>query len=127
VATAAVVIVTAQDPPLTAWPPPVPGETPDEEDTPDEDDWPVLVAEPLVRPLGRCGSEGTMCAKREKTATAPAVASSPIRHVIFLTRRRPSSLASCAAVCRERVTGSEVSAILLESRAKSFRSGKESR
>jgi hypothetical protein len=47
--------------------------------------------------------------------------------VIFLTRRRPSSLASCAAVYRERVTRSEVSALTLQLRANLFRTGKESR
>ena len=113
VATAAVVIVAAQEPPLTAWPPPVPGETPDEEEIPDEEDWPLLVAEPPVRPLGRCGSDGTRCENRAKTTAAAATASSPIRQVIFLTRRRPSSLARIAGVCCERVTRQEVSALAL--------------
>jgi hypothetical protein len=91
-----------QDPPLVTWPPPLAGETPAEEeddpaelvpDCPEEDVWPP------VRSLGRCGSDGDRCANLAPAMTAAAAASSPARQVIFLTRRKPSSLARRAFGC----------------------------
>jgi hypothetical protein len=127
VATAAVVIA-AQEPPLVTWPPPA-GETPDEEEIPDTDepcdeepcddepcdeelDWPdevpLPVDDPPVTPLGRCCRDGDRCANLAPAKAAAAAANSPTRQVIFLTRRRPSSLA-CGADCWERFTGSGLS------------------
>jgi hypothetical protein len=112
------------------WPPLPADETPDEEEIPDCDedpcdddpcdedpcdeelDWPgevpLPVPDPLVRPLGRCGRDGDRCANLAPTKAAAAAANSPIRQVIFLTRRRPSSLARSAG-CWERFTGSGLS------------------
>jgi len=120
------VVIAAQEPPLVTWPPPA-GETPDEEEIPDTDepcddepcdeelDWldevPLPVADPPVRLLGscwRCAWDGDRCANLAPTKAAAAAANSPIRQVIFLTRRRPSSLA-CSADCWERLTGSGLS------------------
>jgi hypothetical protein len=127
VATAAVVIA-AQEPPLVTWPLPA-DETPDEEEIPDTDvpcdeepcddepcdeepDWPVEVPPPVpdppVRPLGRCGRDGDRCANLAPAKAAAAAANSPIRQVIFLTRRRPSSLAR-SVDCWGRFTGSGLS------------------
>lgn len=89
-------------------PPPEDDETPDEDEIPgDEDEEEEEV--PAVLPADedppdpdeslteRCGTEGVKCANfAPATAAAPA-ASSPIRQVIFLTRRRPSSRARTAA------------------------------
>src|SRR5262249_5112986 len=129
VATAAVVIA-AQEPPLVLWLPPPAGETPDEEEIPDTDepcdeepfdeepfdeelDCPdeVPLPGPPVRPLCGCctdGRDGDRCANLAPTKAAAAAASSPIRQVIFLTRRRPSSL-DRSADCWERFTGSGLS------------------
>jgi hypothetical protein len=126
VATAAVVIA-GQEPPLVAWPPLPAGETPDEEEIPDTEepceedpcdeelDWPDEVPlpapDPPVDPLGRCatdGRDGDRCANLAPTKAAAAAANSPTRQVIFLTRRRPSSLARSAG-CWERFTGSGLS------------------
>jgi hypothetical protein len=126
VATAAVVIA-GQEPPLVAWPPLPAGETPDEEEIPDTEepceedpcdeelDWPdevpLPVPDPLAGPLGRCGTDGgdgDRCANLAPTKAAAAAANSPIRQVIFLTRRIPSSLAR-SADCWEPFTGSGLS------------------
>ena len=134
VATAAVVIA-GQEPPLVAWPPLPADETPDEEEIPETEepcdeepceeepceeepceeklDWPdeVPLPEPPVRPLCGCctdGRDGDRCANLAPTKAAAAAASSPIRQVIFLTRRRPSSL-DRSADCWERFTGSGLS------------------
>ena len=106
------VVTAPQGPPLTAWLPPLAGETPDEEEIPvdepceEELDWPE--PDPSVRLAGRCGSDGDRCANLAPTNAALAAAISPIRQVSFLTRRSPSSLARSAvclvAVCWERVT-----------------------
>jgi hypothetical protein len=128
VATAAVVIA-AQEPPLVTVTPLLDGETPDEEGIPDTDepcddelcdeelcdeelDWPDEVPPPVPDPpagaLGRCGRDGDRCANLAPTKAAAAAANSPIRQVIFRTRRRPSSLAR-SADCWERFTGSGLS------------------
>ena len=99
-------------------------ETPDEEEIPDTDepcddepcdeelDWPdevpLPVPDPLAGLLGRCGRDGDRCANLAPAKAAAAAANRPIRQVIFLTRRRPSSLAR-SADCWERFTGSGLS------------------
>jgi hypothetical protein len=108
----------------------VPGETPDEEDRPPEEpcEEPVWVEEPPEPDrCGRCGSDGVRCANRAKTKAETAAATRPIRQVIFLTRRRPSSLARRAAVCCERVTRSGLCFVPLKLRTDFFRTSKESR
>jgi len=123
VATAAVVIA-AQEPPLVTVTPLLADETPDEEEIPvtdepcddepcdEELDWPdevpLPVPDPLAGLLGRCGRDGDRCANLAPTKAAAAAATSPIRQVIFLTRRRPSSLAR-SADCWERFTDSGLS------------------
>jgi len=82
--------------------PPEDPETPEEDEMPDEDELvpeevPVPPDEepPLAdeSPVDRCGREAVICANFAPTTAAAAAESRPIRQVIFLTRRRPSSRA----------------------------------
>lgn len=83
-------------------------EVPDEEDVPVDDD-PVDEDEPSS---DRCGSDTVKC-ENLAPMTAPAAAdTSPTRQVIFLTRRRPSSLAMAALEYLVRVTASGLPVIL---------------
>jgi hypothetical protein len=92
--------MTAQDPPLVTWPPPLADETPEEDDPEDVvPDCPAEDAWPPVRSLGRCGSDGDRCANLAPAKAAQAAARSPARQVSFLTRRKPSSLARRAFDC----------------------------
>jgi len=118
------VVIAAQEPPLVTVTPLLADETPDEEEIPvtdepcdvepcdEELDWPdevpLPVPDPLAGLLGRCGRDGDRCANLAPTKAAAAAATSPIRQVIFLTRRRPSSLAR-SADCWERFTDSGLS------------------
>ena len=81
-------------------PPPVPDEIPDDEEIPDEDDEPDVLP-PLPEDdeepsTDRCGSTAVRCANLAPMTTPAAEASSATRHVTFLTRRSPSSLAASA-------------------------------
>jgi hypothetical protein len=124
VATAAVVIAGAgQDPPLVTVP--LPLETPEDPETPEEDEIPEeddevpeeddeLVPDEVPLPdaelpVDRCGRDAVICANFAPTTVAAAAASRPAVQVIFLTRRRPASLAwrarvICAWVFWDRVT-----------------------
>jgi hypothetical protein len=90
-------------------PPPDEDETPDEEEIPDEDETPDeevpagLPAPPPADeappdppapdepPTERCGSEGVKCANSAPITAATPAESNPMRQVILLTLRRPSS------------------------------------
>ena len=75
--------------------PPEDGEIPDEEDVPDE--VPVDEPEDEDEPSsGRCGTTAVMFANLAPMTAAAAAETRPIRQVIFLTRRRPSSRARAA-------------------------------
>ena len=60
----------------------------------------------------RCGSIAVMCANLAPMTAAAAADSRPTRQVIFLTRRRPPSLARAAAEYWVRVTASGSPVIL---------------
>jgi hypothetical protein len=85
-----------------ATPPPEDDETPEDDEIPDEVDVPAEVPvdddpededEP---PTDRCGNIAVMCPNLAPMTAAAAADRRPTRQVIFLTRRRPSSLASTA-------------------------------
>jgi hypothetical protein len=91
-------------------PPPDEDETPEEEETPDEAEVPdedvpddeVPADEPPAPPApdgpltDRCGSDGVKCANSAPVTAATPAEIRPMRQVIFLTRRRPSSRAKTA-------------------------------
>jgi hypothetical protein len=93
-----------------ATPPPGDDETPEDDEIPDEEDVPAEVPvdddpededEP---PTDRCGNIAVMCANLAPMTAAAAADRRPAHQVIFLTRRRPSSLASVALEYWVRVT-----------------------
>ena len=101
-----------------ATPPPEDDETPEDDEIPDEEDVPAEVPvdddpededEPWT---DRCGNIAVMCANLAPMTAAAAADSRPTRQVIFLTRRRPSSLASAALEYWVRVTASGSPVIL---------------
>jgi hypothetical protein len=103
-----------------ATPPPEDDETPEDDEIPDEEDVPAEVPvdddpededEPLT---DRCGNIAVMCANLAPMTAAAAADSRPTRQVIFLTRRRPSSLASAALEYWVRVTASGSPVILCD-------------
>lgn len=81
-----------------ATPPPDDDETPEDDEIPDEEDVPVDddPADDDEPSTDRCGSIALMCANLAPMTAAAAADSRPTRQVIFLTLRRPSSLASAA-------------------------------
>ena len=93
-----------------ATPPPEEDETPEDDEIPDEEDVPAEVpvdddpADEDEPSTDRCGSIAVMCANLAPMTAAAAADSRPIRQVIFLTRCRPSSLASAALEYWVRVT-----------------------
>jgi hypothetical protein len=77
----------------------IPDDVPDDEEVPDDvevpaDDDPVDEDEV---PIDRCGIAAVMWANLAPMTAAAAAETKPTRQVIFLTRRRPLSLASIAA------------------------------
>jgi hypothetical protein len=113
----------AHEPPLVATPPPEEDETPEtpeDDEIPDEEEVPVEVPE-VGDPededepsTDTCGSIAVMCANLAPMTAAAAADSRPTRQVIFLTRRRPSSLASAALEYWVRVTASASPVILCD-------------
>jgi hypothetical protein len=103
-----------------ATPPPEEDETPEDDEIPDEEDVPAEVPEAGdpededEPSTDRCGSIAVMCANLAPMTAAAAADSRPTRQVIFLTRRRPSSLASDALEYWVRVTASGSPVILCE-------------
>lgn len=105
-------------------PPPDADETPDDDEMPDEmpeeellpDDVPVDddPADDDEPPVYRCGSTEVMCANLAPMTAAAATESRPIRQVIFLTLRKPSSRARAALVYSLRFTASGLPVILCD-------------
>ena len=101
-----------------ATPPPEEDETPEDDEIPDEEEVPVEVPEAGdpededEPSTDRCGSIAVMCANLAPMTAAAAADSRPTRQVIFLIRRRPSSLASVALEYWVRVTASGSPVIL---------------
>jgi hypothetical protein len=103
-----------------ATPPPEEDETPEDDEIPDEEDVPADVpedddpADEDEPSTDRCGSMAVMCANLAPMTAAAAADSRPAHQVIFLTRRRPLSLASAALEYWVRVTASGSPVILCD-------------
>jgi hypothetical protein len=101
-------------------PPPGEDETPEDDEIPDEEDVPAEVpvdddpADEEEPSTDRCGSTAVKCANLAPMTAAAAAEKRPIRQVIFLTRRRPSSRARAASEYWVRVTASGSPAILCD-------------
>jgi len=101
-------------------PPPEEDETPEDDEIPDEEDVPAEVpvdddpADEDEPSTDRCGRAAVKCANLAPMTAAAATERRPIRQVIFLTRRRPSSRARAALEYWVRVTPSGSPVILCD-------------